>query len=633
MSLSYQKLNPVLVEDPITQVNSVRSYAILQSGDKISWKQYTSTSISSSSIQFSCPPPSGSVLVDRSIPLSLPVRVTIVGTVSTNNSGFVPATALLNSGQFAIRAWPVQGSLESLQVNINNDSVSIPMSDVIHPLNRYNTCETLKTREYSQTPCYFDKSANYSDLVGTNLNPLAPYGNMIEGTSIPRGGFPFTIVSNPTVVPTTGGVSTTSVFDFVATEALQISPFYWGKYDFDNQGFYNINSMDFNLSFLAAAGYRMVSYTDGPLATSGANQVTAQITSITVQFSGFSGTPFSYPSLAQPTLLFKYLSPNLLTKQQLGPNLPNTWPYFDIQRYPTRIGTLASGTSATVPSNNIQLSTIPRRMYIFARPTNQALQTNATLTDSYLAISNIQIQWANQSVLLSSASQFQLFQINTLNNGSANWQEFSGATLYNSALPPNVNSASYATCGSPLCISFGDSGGVQLMPDECPGMSGQFQLQVTATFTNQNPGTQWNNVIMDMYIVTVSEGTFVTSALGSSQHMLGVVSKMDVLNAQKQPGINYRAIERVNGGDFLGSLRSFGDRINEFLKKSGLISTLASAIPVPILNTVASNYAKSHGYGVAVGGGECEDCDAYGGVAVGGARMTKKHLKKSLMHR
>lgn len=56
MSLSFTKLTPIAVEDPVTQVNDIAGYAVLAGGSKVSFKAYTSTSIAASSIQFSCPP-------------------------------------------------------------------------------------------------------------------------------------------------------------------------------------------------------------------------------------------------------------------------------------------------------------------------------------------------------------------------------------------------------------------------------------------------------------------------------------------------------------------------------------------------------------------------------------------------
>ena len=104
MSFSYEKLTPVLIEDPVTQVGDVAAYAVLQGGNKISFKTFTSTNIAASSISFSCPPPSTNVIVDRNILLTLPIRLTFSGTVTTSNAGYVPPTSLLNSGFDAPRA-------------------------------------------------------------------------------------------------------------------------------------------------------------------------------------------------------------------------------------------------------------------------------------------------------------------------------------------------------------------------------------------------------------------------------------------------------------------------------------------------------------------------------------------------
>src|SRR5581483_9317470 len=167
MSLSYVPLQPILVTDPISDVNSVSKYAVLQGGSKITYKSFTSTSISNSSIQFSCPPPSANIIVNRNIKCTIPIRLTMTGLITTTDSGFVPPTSLLNPGRDAPRQFPLSNALESLQINLNNDSVSIPMSDIIGPLQRYNIDTELRTHEYSSSPCYPDSSFNYSDLVGT----------------------------------------------------------------------------------------------------------------------------------------------------------------------------------------------------------------------------------------------------------------------------------------------------------------------------------------------------------------------------------------------------------------------------------------------------------------------------------
>ncbi len=624
MSLSYQKLKPIRITDPITDVNAVTSYAILEGGSKISYKAYTSTSISSSSIQFSCPPPSGNIIVNRRVMAHVPIRLTITGRVITSNGAFVPNSVLLNQNFDAPRQFPFSQGLDSLQVGINNDSVSINMSDVVGTLLRYNIDDKLRTREYSMSPNYPDQSFNYADLQGTNRNPLGNYANGHQGDAIPRGGFPFVLVANPVVVPAVApGTSAVAIVDFFVCEELFLSPFFWGCEGNNNQGFYNVNSMDFNLTFLAQCGFRMWSHSAAPIATSGAITVTSVIDSISVQFNGFAPA-FSYPSHSMPQLLFEYYTPNLLTKQQLSPNLPISYSYFDILRFPSDLGTMtfASGVNI-VQSNNIQLNQIPRRMYIFGRPSNAVLQSRADITDTFLVINSVSIQWANQSTLLSSATQNQLFMENVKNHSEQSWNEWSGLGLQNSAFLGTAGASLFGATGGPLCLSFGDT--IQLESNECPGMQGQYQIQVQVGLSNMNSSGSWDNLQMSLYLVFAMEGVLTISQLGACVHQLGVVSKMDVLEVQDQPGLNYRDVQRVNGGDFLDSLANFGSRINEFLKSSKLISTVSGLIPHP-LGQVGSQVARSLGYGYE---GGCEE----GGIAIGGKRMSKKEIRKTLMSR
>lgn len=616
MSLSYTQLKPVRVIDPITDVQSVRDYAILAGGNQVSWKAYTSTAIAPSSIQFSCPPPSTGVIIDRKQYFTLPIRLLMSGTITTTSGGFTPTTSLLNAGYDAPRNFPFSSSLDTLQVSINNDSVAINMSDIIQALTHYNIDNKLKSKDYSMTPCYPDQSFNYADLHGSIRSPLAFYADGLDGVQNQRGAFPFTVVSNATVTPSTGGTAATAVVDMLVCEPLFLSPFYWGCND--AEGFYNVGSMDFNMTFLTGAGNRMWSHDAiTPVATGGGASVTSVINSISVQFNAFSSPSFSY-NISQPQLLFKYITPNLLMKG-LGPNTPLTYAYFDILRYPTVLTNTISYASGPQiqSSNNIQLSQIPRRMYLYGRPANSVLQSRCDITDCYLAITNVNIQWANQSTILSSATQQQLYLLNTKNHSDQSWLQWSGQLTNNSSFPPSAGNASFGTEGGPICFEFGTD--IQLNPDEAPGLRGQYQIQVNATFQNMNASGAWDTLPMTMYLVFVMEGTFCITSQNSAVHFLGAISKTDILDAQSQTGVSYRDIEEVNGGNFLSGLRDFGSKINEFLKKSKIGSNLLNLVPV--LGPALSKSAANLGYGEGVA------------ISSGGRRMSKAQLKKSLMSR
>lgn len=565
MSFSYVPLKPVVVQDPVLLIDNTTAYAVLQSGSKVSQKTYTSTSISQSSIQFSCPPPAGGIIVDRKVEITLPVRITLNGVITASNAGFVPNSTLLNAGKDAPRAFPISGSLDTLRVGINNDSVSINMSDIIHPLTRYNIDNELRAREYSTTPCFPDTSYNYNDTFGTNMNPLGPYGNALPGVVIPRGGFPFTLVSNPVVTPTTGGVAVTVVIDAVFHENLFLSPFFWGKSEYDNQGFFNVNALDLDFVFLSNAWARMWSR-NNLIAASGANTVIGVVNSGSVQFSNFA-TPFSYP-LNQPQMLFTYITPNILAKQSLSPTKPIPYPYFEVNRFITDISTNAYNVPNTVYSNNIQLNQIPRRMYIFARPNNQTLQSRCDLTDCYLAISNVSIQFQNNNTVLSTASKKQLYDLSVKNHCAMSWNEWSGDLVQNSAFLGNADALPYGTVGSVLCLEFGTD--VEIDQDQAPGLSGQVQILVQATLTNKNPTGAWDNLPCSLFLVIINEGVFTISSVGSAQHQLGVLSKQDIIDSMGDPRINYREVQVVNGGDFSSSLMKMGSRIHKMKKDKAM---------------------------------------------------------------
>ena len=178
-----------------------------------------------------------------------------------------------------------------------------------------------------------------------------------------------------------------------------------------------------------------------------------------------------------------------------------------------------------------------------------------------------------------------------------------------------MNADQYGGVGSILALEFGTD--IQLDSDTAPGVPGNNQLQVQVNLANMNTSGAWDNIPMALYLIVVTEGTFTISSVGSAQHQDNPLTTIDVLEAQKQPGINYRRVERLNGGDFLSSLRDFGSRVNDFLKQHKIISTITGLIPHPISQGISAA-AKALGYGE-------------GGVALqGGKALSKSEIQSRL---
>ncbi len=605
MSLSYQRLEPVLVKDPVTILNNKREYAVLKSGSQATYKQFTTTSVSNSSIQFSCPPPSGGIIVDRKVYFLLPIRLTIVGTAPVGST-------LLVAGSDAPREFPISSAIQTLDVTINNQSVSINLADMIHPLLHFNADEELDMLDYSMTPSYPDQSQAYSQLNGCNRNPLGFYADSVDKSMMGRAGFPFNIVSNP--VSTNAAVPITAVVDMVVNEPLFLSPFYWGHAN--ESGFYNVNTMDFNITFLGNAGFRMWSH---DAVSSGTT-----ITAINAQFTNFgnSPAPFSYVD-NQPYMLFKYITP--LETEKLPFNQPITYPYFDVQRFPTDSqNAIAANVGWNFVSNNIQLNSIPRRMYIFVRERNQDLYNTCQNPDTYFSIENISVQFQNKNGLLASANKRQLYEMSVKNHCNMSWSQWSGQYLLNcgevnqGAGPFSTTSNTIAGIGSIICVEFATD--IGLNDIEAPGKLGQYMLQINGLATNVSNRT----ITPTLYIIIVSEGTFTIEGIGKASTNIGVITSQDILDCQASPWVDYNDVQCVNGGNFFSGLKSFGNNLWKHVKDNKLISKSLGRIQNPY--TQAASFAAD-ALGLGMDGG------VRAGVRAGkkgGIMMDKKSLKHRL---
>lgn len=610
---SYVPLRPILLVDPVTQVNDPIGFGIVQTGDQVSYKTWTTNSISNSSLQFSAPPPSGNIIVDRMVLCTVPCRLTFAGTITTSNNSFQPATSLLVAGMDAPRAWTILSAMESLIVTINGTAVSIQMSDVIHALGHFNTPEIIKAKDMSTQPNYFDPTSNYSDApVGTARNPLGNYDNTPNEEVPQRGASIFTVVSNAAVTPTTGGVAASAIVDMLISFWLPISPLHFSSICSNKQGLYNINSWDTTMNFLSGTpgGNRMWSSSNAALAVSGGISVTRSFGSIIPQFSNFSGTAFSYSGYAQPTLQFRYISPNVLSKELLGPLIPISYNYTQVERFPTELGaiTYASGVQQ-VQSQNVQLPQIPRSVLIYGRIQNQVLQgaNGNMLTDCYLGINNIAIQWTNNPSLLSTASAQQLYFMSVANGIDMSWNQWSALPVNNSAFTGTAGAAMFSGSGSIVKLNFGSE--IQLAPSDSVGKGGQYNFQVQVGLFNPNVGGQWDTLNMTLYVVFIYEGTFTVTQLGSAISQLSVVTSQDVLDAASLPGLNYRTA-MAEGGDFFSGLKNFFGKIHDFAKGNKLISsyspTIGNALQnvgVPFASTIGStvgHVARELGYGEGI---------------------------------
>ena len=99
----------------------------------------------------------------------------------------------------------------------------------------------------------------------------------------------------------------------------------------------------------------------------------------------------------------------------------------NLHGYMTPAGFLQWNTK-TLTSSNIQLSSIPEKIIVFARRVQSNLR--CTDADQYLVIKDVRVNFNNNSALLASFTQEQLYDASVsswLKN--LTWEEFSGCTI------------------------------------------------------------------------------------------------------------------------------------------------------------------------------------------------------------
>ena len=587
MATPSERIKPVEVRDPRTVLTQQRTQAILKSGSQITYATVTAQSPSLSGITFNWYPPSGGVIVDRKVYVSLPVRLVIAGTV---NNGAANGTTLLQSGRDALRAFPLSGSVQTLNVTINNQSVSTQLGSVVHPLQHYNVDTKLKNSDYSMTPTYYDASTSYASVADMSCNSLGLFGDSRENTTDGRGAFPMQIVKN---TAGNAGDPVTAIVEFVITEPLFLSPFYFGQKN--SSGFFNVSTLQINLSMLNDFAYRMWSHMNG--GNGNANYTT--ITSITPLLSNFQSAsnpqiPFTFPSAtAQPRALFTYITPHETMK--LSPFESLSYPFFQINDLTTTGIDTAAGAYWSATSNNVQLNSIPRRLYIFARPEDTVLLSAAgcQLPDCYFSLENISIQFNNTTGILSSATKEQLFLISSKNGCDMNWTEWSGGgtnAVAQFGVQANAvanNYPSIKTVGSVLCLEFGSDIGLPIT--DAAGKVGQYNLQLTVQCTNNFSV----DITPTLHIVVVSEGTFTIEKLGQASVHIGDLTTNDILEAQPLEGYDYYDIQDVNGGNFFSGLKKFGKSLLSGIR--GVVGVAPSVMKT--VNDVAPLFRSAMGAG------------------------------------
>ena len=547
--MSSADFRKVLVEDARMRVTDSLPFGVVKSGQNVTTQIYPSTSQSNSSQTFSIQTPSEVTILDRNIVWKSTYELTISGTPTAG-------TYLVDLGnRDALAPLPLHMSATTLQVQVNNNSVSVNIRDVLPQLLRMYGDDRALSRWNGICPLAPDTYKLYGDQVGANNNSNGSWAQTADNSLLSRGSFTIDEINQTT--PNIGlaapnntknqqtigdGTARVVVLRFTSYEPLFLSPFHFANLSANQMGLYGVSNLNFifNISANAARVWRC-----------GASAA---------QIAGYS---VSISSVAGSELHFQMLTPH---PSQILPS-KNVVDYVDFPRYLTTftntIGAAAISTtnvltpgSGTFSSNNIQLNQVPDMLCIVARkPMSQQTSRDS---DSFYPITGISINWNNQSGLLANATQETLFRMSAKTTNQT-WPEFKG--FANKYLPPafapgaiyNTQSQLVQTAGSILCLRFGQD--IPIVEEfYAAGSLGSFNLQFNLQLQNYDT-TGVGQV--EICLMCVNSGLFITSQ-GVSSTYTGILTKSDVLAASEMKPVSERAL-RLVGGVESSAVTSVGD--------------------------------------------------------------------------
>ena len=479
--------------------------------------QQQANSYSTAGITWNFNTQSENVLIDRRMYARCQFQMTFVGTAPIGQP-------LLNTESDAPRFLPLASVTQSLKVTINGSSVESQYADALTGLLRYNLDDHLKEVDLSMSPSTQDKYQRYVAGVGSVRNPLSNYQNSGQDTG--RGAFQLDSIVNP-VSPDAAVTPITAVILFTVTEPLLLSPMLYKSGDLQS-GLIGVRNMGVQYNF--ASGQLARIWSRSPSAGVNLTSVTAAIG---------AGTT------APPTLLVNYLTPPLSSQGSI-PRQVN-YQYYKSETFVNDMNVnLAPGASQTFNNNAIQLSTVPKCIYIWASRQNST-KTHLT-SDTFFKINSLSLNYLNVSGQFSSMTLQDLYQMCVKNGCELSWTEWSGRTNSIGGGPVGVG-ISDGLVGSVLKLDVSD---LHIPSNVASGMNVNSQLSYSVNVENVNRldtiGVQLTTVIVYDGLMTIESGSMATQ--------VGVISEADVVEtrADRNNFIPWGAARSIYGGSIFGQM-------------------------------------------------------------------------------
>lgn len=493
MSTDFKKVS--ILDDRLMTTDSL-NYGVLRGGQNVTNVRMPAISATSNALNFVVPFPSESTVLDREVYLRTETNYNLNfnGVANAGNLAGIPiygnqvntATAVGNpiigwqcpfvyGYNLSIGSFPTQRSMDTIQVQLNNDIQSINVGDVLPALLRCSDSlcwekdnMTASTVDKIAMPWYevsngINNTMGGYDLVQGNksifngsfnnqliaLDPLIPY---INGDRTRPNPWQYTFIPSGSVTPRTVpyGPDGTQYFllKVFSTEPLVAPPFIWNKTQSNRMGIYGLQNFSVVCNYGNIQRAIKLSLQDFIFTGSGSNQNPVPNFLPGFQPPGFSTMPTYVldQTVINAELQMKYITPHGTDVKPLR----NVIPLLQYPRFITSglgrierpqlenqvLGNLLQEnvlnsvqgkivpTTATLASQTYTFNQVPDKLIIFVRPSIS--QRSSLFNDYVLPITNINISWNNHAGILANASQEQLFHMSKEAGSNQDFLEFQG---------------------------------------------------------------------------------------------------------------------------------------------------------------------------------------------------------------
>lgn len=448
--LNTQGIKVVKYNEPRLDIQPERVYNAKMGGASYVNQSLNANSYSDQQITWSVVTPSTLVGVDRQIFLDLEFLVR-----STDAVGFGDAN--LDMVGTGYRQFPIHSIVQTCNLRINGQSFSWEPSKQVHELLRYGNTYNERNLWLGASPHQPDTAAITPFANPGSRNPYANYmdANMEDSRNMRYWS---TITS-----AVAGNFAFTTRF----VEPMMLSPLNFGENE--TQCMFGVQNIEITLNLNDLKNIFCGGINNNAVGAN-ANFV----------FQGTAAPALSTSTVtiqAYPKLHVTYITPQY---DQKIPSLLHYPLYQTLKHEQNQTTTIAANNTAAVPItlNNLQLTQIPKRIYIYAKKTNPTPSD----TDWTARITKLDILFDNTAGRLSTLDEFDIWRMCVRNGFTKTFLDWKSFT------------------GSVLCLEF--STDIVMSPLLCSGVRGNFSWQPTITFSNPSANAE----LFTIYTIIVNEG-------------------------------------------------------------------------------------------------------------------------------